>query len=264
MAKGGFRKKFYEDIAPVITGLGAAVVILGALFKIQHYPGAGPMLIIGLGTEAVLFIMFAFAPKDIHYHWERVYPQLVDDEYAYEDEEEAASNDGVVAKLGDMLSNAGVNETVVQKLGSGLQNLSDSVSKMSDLSNAAIATEQYAINAQHAANELKAVGKAYSDTAQAMSGMASAASDAAEYHSQVQTITKNLGALNSVYELELQDADKHLKAMNKFYANLSSAMENMADASKDTEKFKKELSSLSTNLSSLNTVYGGMLTAMKG
>ena len=79
--------KAWKKFMAKLYGIGAAVVILGALFKIQHWPGAGPMLIIGLGTEAVLFIMFAFAPKDIHYHWERVYPQLVDDEYAYEDEE---------------------------------------------------------------------------------------------------------------------------------------------------------------------------------
>lgn len=261
MAKGGMVKKFYEDVAPIITGLGASVVIVGALFKIMHWNGASLMLIVGLGTEAVLFAMFAFAPKETHYHWENVYPELLSGEHS---EEEAASNDGVVSKLGDMLAKSGVNENVVQKLGAGLNNLSNSVSKMSDLSNAAVATEEYAINAQHAANELKAVGKAYSDTAKAMSGMASAAADAGEYHAQVQAITKNLGALNSVYELELQDADKHLKAMNKFYANLSSAMENMADASKDTEKFKKELSTLSGNLTSLNHVYGGMLTAMKG
>ena len=269
MAKGGFKKKFYEDIAPVITGLGAAVVILGALFKIQHYPGAGIMLIVGLTVEALLFAMFAFAPKEVHYHWERVYPQLVDEEFEYDEEEEEgqtafATNDGVVAKLGDMMSDAGINENAVQKLGQGLSNLTESVAKMSDLSNAAVATEEYANNAKTASKELAAVGKAYSTTAQAMQGMANAATDAQEYHGQVQAITKNLGALNSVYELELQDADKHLKAMNKFYANLSSAMENMADASKDTEKFKKELSSLSGNLQSLNGVYGGMLSAMKG
>lgn len=265
MAKGGFKKKFYEDIAPVITGLGAAIVILGALFKIQHYPGAGPMLVLGLGVEAALFVMFAFAPKDIHYHWERVYPQLVDDEYDYDDEDgDYASNEGVVAKLGDMMTDAGINENAVQKLGQGLSSLTESVSKMSDLSNAAVATEEYAANAKSASKELAAVGKAYSTTAQAMQGMANAATDAQEYHGQVQAITKNLGALNSVYELELQDADKHLKAMNKFYANLSSAMENMADASKDTDKFKKELSSLSGNLQNLNSVYGGMLSAMKG
>ena len=224
MAKGGFKQKFYGDIAPIITGLGAAVVILGALFKIQHYPGASIMLIVGLGTEALLFVMFAFAPKETHYHWERVYPELVDEdaEGSWDDEETAvaADNTGLVSSVGDMLSSAGVNEDAVQKLGQGLQNLTDSVAKMSDLSNAALATEEYAANAKTAATELQAVGKAYSTTAKAMEGMASAATDAQEYHGQVQAITKNLGALNSVYELELQDADKHLKAMNKFYACL--------------------------------------------
>ena len=60
--KGGFQEKFYGKIAPIITGVGASVVILGALFKIMHWSGAGPMLIAGLGTEALLFLLFAFAP----------------------------------------------------------------------------------------------------------------------------------------------------------------------------------------------------------
>jgi gliding motility-associated protein GldL len=77
-------------------------------------------------------------------------------------------------------------------------------------------------------------------------------------------MTINLGALNAVYEMELQDANNHLKAMNKFYGNLSMAMENLTDASKDTEQFKQEVSKLTHNLHSLNTVYGNMLTAMKG
>jgi gliding motility-associated protein GldL len=64
--------------------------------------------------------------------------------------------------------------------------------------------------------------------------------------------------------LELKDADNHLKAMNKFYGNLSNAMSNMADASKDAEAFKTEISKLTGNLNSLNKVYGNMLTAMKG
>jgi gliding motility-associated protein GldL len=64
--------------------------------------------------------------------------------------------------------------------------------------------------------------------------------------------------------MELSDANNHLRAMNKFYANLSSAMENMADASRDTQSFKEELGKLSKNLTSLNGVYGNMLTAMKG
>jgi gliding motility-associated protein GldL len=97
-----------------------------------------------------------------------------------------------------------------------------------------------------------------------MAEMSNAANDAKQYHAQVQAITKNLGALNAVYEMELQDANNHLKAMNKFYSNLTNAMSNMADASKDTEAFKGELKNLTGNLTNLNKVYGNMLTAMKG
>jgi len=73
-----------------------------------------------------------------------------------------------------------------------------------------------------------------------------------------------LGALNAVYEMELQDANNHLKAMNKFYSNLSIAMENMSEASRDTHQFKQELSKLTGNLAALNNVYGNMLAAMRG
>lgn len=265
--KGGFKDKFYNDIAPIITGIGASVVILGALFKIEHYPGASIMLVAGLGTEAFLFIMFAFAPQHKEPDWTKVYPQLAEDyDEEYEDEEtgEIATTESMTRKLDDMLTEADINQDVINSLGKGLNNLSENVSKMSDLGDAAVATNEFAANAKEASESLKAVGKSYSTTAEAMASMADAASDAQEYHAQVQNITKNLGSLNAVYEMELQDANSHLNAMNKFYANLSAAMENMADASKDTEQFKKELASLSSNLSKLNNVYGNMLTAMKG
>ena len=80
---------------------------------------------------------------------------------------------------------------------------------------------------------------------------------------QVQNVTKNLGALNAVYEMELQDANTHLKSMNQFYGTLSKAMDNMTQAGKDTEQFQKQVSDLTSNLTSLNRVYGNMLNAMR-
>ena len=94
--------------------------------------------------------------------------------------------------------------------------------------------------------------------------MASASQDSKEYRVQFGEVTKKMGALNALYDLELQDTQKHLKAMNAFYGNLSSAMESMASAGKDTQTFKAELGKLTTNISSLNNVYGSMLAAMKG
>ena len=268
MAKSGsFKHKFYHNIAPVLTGVGASVVIVGALFKIQHYPGAGVMLVAGLGTEAILFLMFAFAPapkEEVGLEdWAKVYPQLSQSYDDYSDEETPTASNTTKA-LSEMMASANIDQNTINSLGQGLNSLSDNVSKMADLSNAVSATNEYAKNATDAAKQLEAVGTAYKTTADAMSGMASAATDATEYHAQVQTITKNLGSLNAVYEMELADANNHLKAMNKFYSNLSSAMENMSEASKDTDQFKKQLSALSSNLTQLNSVYGNMLSAMKG
>lgn len=257
-----FKEKFYGSFAPIITGVGASVVILGALFKIQHYPGASVMLIVGLGTEAILFLLFAFAPQVHEPDWSLVYPQLAED---YIPEEDESNPEGtVVGKLEGMFEKAKIDQQLVEKLGRGLSGLSDSVNKIGDVASASVATTEYAKNVKAAAQSMMEMNKAYGSTIQAMSDMSSASADAKNYHTQVQSVTKNLAALNAVYEMELKDADNHLKAMNKFYNNLAGAMDSMAEASKDAGTFKTQLSALTGNLTQLNNVYGKMLTAMKG
>lgn len=258
---GGFKQYFFDKIMPLVYGLGASIVIVGAMFKIMHWKGADFMLIIGLSTEALIFAFSAFQPVPHDPKWERVYPQLADD--YYDEGGDVATGSGVTKKLDDMLEDANIDQSVIAKLGLGLNNLADSASKMGDLSNAAVATNEYAENVKAASKSIIEVNKSYAKTVEAVGEMSNATADAREYHAQVQNITKNLGALNAVYEMELQDANNHLRAMNKFYGNLSNAMENMADASKDTQQFKEELARLSKNLSTLNNVYGNMLAAMK-
>lgn len=258
---GGFKQFFFDKIMPLVYGLGASVVIVGAMFKIMHWKGADIMLIVGLSTEALIFAFSAFQPVPHDPKWERVYPQLADD--YYDDGGEEATSSGITKKLDEMLDDANIDQAVLNKLGAGLSSLSTSVDKMGDLSNAAVATNEYAENVKAASRAIVEVNKSYAKTVEAVGEMSNATADAREYHSQVQNITKNLGALNAVYEMELQDANNHLRAMNKFYGNLSSAMENMADASKDTQQFKDELAKLSKNLNTLNNVYGNMLTAMR-
>lgn len=263
--KGGFSDLLFNKFMPLLYGLGAAVVIVGAMFKIMHWPFAGPMLVVGLSTEAIIFAFSAFQPVHKDPDWTRVYPQLSDDYDGYEEEEgELATGESVTRRLDDMLTDANINDDVIGRLGQGFNSLANSVSNLKDLSDASVASNEYAANVKTASAAILEMNKSYSRTVDAMSEMANASQDAKEYHSQVQNITKNLGALNAVYEMELADANNHLRAMNKFYSNLSSAMENMADASKDTEQFKQELAKLSGNLTQLNTVYGNMLTAMKG
>ena len=258
------KKSLLNDvIMPKVYGLGAAVVIVGALFKIQHWDGADVMLIAGLGTEALIFALSAFQPVPHDPEWHLVYPQLADDYQGGAISSGEDNGTGLTRKLDDMLKDANVTPTTINSLGDGLRRLSDSTEKMADLGDATVATQDYTTKIRSASSSLERINEAYSSTVDAISQMAAASADAREYHEQVQNITKNLAALNAVYEMELSDANKHMSSLNKFYGTLSVAMENMVDASKDTEQFKNEVSKLTTNLHSLNTVYGNMLNAMR-
>ncbi|GAB4029508.1 type IX secretion system motor protein PorL/GldL [Spirosoma gilvum] len=260
---------FWDRLVPTIYSAGAAVVIAGAWAKITHNEQFGWLLTAGLLTEVVIFVLYAIqsftnptiASND--YAWERVYPELADD-FKGEARKPSPQANGLTANMDQMLAQAKVTPDVFEKLGSGFRNLNDTVSKLSDLTEATVATNDYARNVKSASSSISEMNKSYGTAITAMNSMADATTDAKDYRDQFQKVTKNMGALNAVYELELQDTNKHLKAMNAFYGSLTAAMENMSDASRDTQQFKNELAKLTGNLASLNNVYGSMLTAMRG
>ncbi|MEP2669977.1 MAG: gliding motility protein GldL [Cyclobacteriaceae bacterium] len=268
--KGGFMELLYKTIMPKVYGIGAAVVIIGALFKILHLTGADEMLMIGLSVEAAIFFLSAFEPPHPEPDWSKVYPELSEDfegavsPTATRISNKPAAGDSPLLKIDEMLKTAKVDQNLLDNLGKGLTNLATSASQMNSLSNAAVATNEYAKNVQSASSALTEMNKSYGTAMKAVSAMADASKDTSEYHSQVQKVTKNLAALNSVYEMELKDADSHVKNMNKFYESLSGAMQGMTKVGENTSKFTGELSKLTDNLTSLNKVYGSMLSAMKG
>jgi gliding motility-associated protein GldL len=267
--KGGFVELLFKTIMPKVYGIGAAVVIVGALFKILHLTGADQMLMIGLLTEAVIFFLSAFEPPHKEPDWSKVYPELSEDFEAPATtptvrKAGAPAGDSALLRIDDMLKNAKVDQNLLDNLGKGLTNLATSASQMSSLANAAVATNDYAKNVQTASKSLSDMNASYGTAMKAVSAMADASKDTGEYHAQVQKVTKNLAALNSVYEMELKDADSHVKNMNKFYESLTGAMNGLSKVGDNTAKFTTELSKLTDNLTSLNKVYGSMLTAMKG
>lgn len=265
--KGGFTELMYKTIMPKVYGIGAAVVIIGAMFKILHFEGANEMLMIGLTTEAIIFFLSAFEPPSHEPNWAKVYPELAED---YEGAGQArltkqgAGGGSTSQQMDQMLEKAKIGPELIDSLGKGMRNLADSASKMSNISDAAVATNDYAKNVQTASKSLLEMNKSYDTTVTAMKGMAEASRDAKEYHTQVQNVTKNLSALNAVYEMELKDAESHVKAMQKFYDNMSSALEGMTKAGENTQKFATELDKLTGNITSLNGIYGNMITAMRG
>lgn len=268
MAKSSGPNYFWDKLVPTIYSAGAAVVILGALAKIQHWDFGGPLLTAGLGTEVLIFLLYALQTltqsTDKDPDWTRVYPELADDYSGPAISRSSAPSSNITAKLDNMLDNAKISPEVFDSLGKGFRNLSETVGKITDLTDATVATNDYAKNVKSASTAINDMNKSYGIAINAMSSMADATKDAQSYRDQFQQITKNMGALNAVYELELQDTTKHLKAMNAFYGNLTAAMENMADATKESQVFKNEMARLTNNISSLNGIYGNMLTAMRG
>ena len=247
----------FKYLKNLLIGVGAAIVMVGALFKITHKPGADIFLTIGLLTEAFIFALQGLLPPHKDYYWEKIYPGI--DQYS------ATASDGssLTDDLDNALSKGGMNSDSIGRLGDHLQKLGTNIDSLSSVVETAGASDEFAASARGAAQALDAVRSSYSEAATVASNLTAATEGTRDYHEQVTAISKNLAALNAVYELELQDTNNHLKAMNTFYGNLTNAISNLNDSIDDTKVYKEQMGELSKNLSSLNGIYGNMLSAMR-
>jgi len=202
--------KWYKTMMPKLYGWGAAVVILGALFKIEHLPGASEMLIVGLSLEAIIFFFSAFEKPAEDTDWSLVYPEL-----AHMEDPNSAKRPA--QQLDDALAKAKIDNELIESLNDGLRSFGDSARQLNET--------------------------------------VTAASGISEYNSQIQEGVKNMNALNSLYELQLQTSNHQMEATTLFLQNLQSSVD-------DSKRFQEQVSSLADNLEQLNKVYGNMLTAM--
>lgn len=270
----------------MITCIGAAVVILGALFKITHWPGAMPMLILGMSVEAVLFVMFGVLPPHKEYHWEKYYPGLDINPHA-EHEYEASEHGGdhehddaievadpgmadshsveagsLSEQLDAALNEAEIDQNIVDSLGLNLGKLGDGLNALGQMSDMAVATNEFSEKAMGAAKGLEAMDNAYSKATDAASSLAGFAEGAGSYNDAMTTLSTNLSSLNEMYELELQNSGNALRSVNQFYDNVNSVMENLEQSAEDTKMYREQVAMLAQNISTLNNIYGNMLTAM--
>ena len=257
----------------VIIGVGAAVVLIGALAKLQHWPWAGTALIIGMSTEAFIFTLMGLLPPHKDYYWERLYPGLDENPHveAYKKgikhvagQSAAAAGGSATASLDKMLEEANINPANLKRLNDNFQKFGETVNQVKDMSNMANATNDYAAKAKEASNALGQMKDTFLGATKTLAEFNSAADETAKFHGQVTTLTKNLSSLNQIYEVELQDANNHLKAMNKFYSNLVNASDAMQSSADDANRAKEQIGMLAKNLGTLNQIYGNMLNAMQG
>lgn len=195
--------KNFKNFMAKLYGWGAAVVILGALFKLQNWPGAGLMLIIGLGTEAVIFFFSAFEKPHEEPDWSLVYPEL-----AYmKDPSETASNTPT-QELDNMLQNANVDQALITRLGDNLRSFNETVEGVNKSMDAVAATGDYSDQMREASRKLAEMNTYYDLQLKTMQNMGNSVGDTEKFQQEIARLGENLAALNKVY-------GNMLNAMNK-------------------------------------------------
>lgn len=250
----------------------AAVVIFAAMMKILHWKGADEAIMVGLISEAIVFLVMAFlVPPPEEPHWQRYFPDInlhpdLDPNFKPSPlslPTAGTTGNPALNKLEDMLKDADITPANLGRLGENFKKFGGTVDKMSDISDVVAATGDYTNKTREAATALATMKDAYLGAASSIQHFNAAADGTKQFHEQVQVLTKNLSSLNTIYELELQDTNNHLKAMNKFYSNLTLASEAMQGSVDDAKKAHDQISLLASNLGRLNTIYGNMLGAMQ-
>lgn len=279
-----------KKVMGFVYGWGAAIVIVGAMFKIQHWPGASIMLVAGLSIEAVIFFLSAFEPPHEEIDWSLVYPELGGmhgDDHGDGHEEVKAIEEApgsITEQLDHMLEEAKIEPQLIESLGQGLRSLSENANKLSDVSQATVATSEYVDNMRNASKSVEGLSNTYEDAKNAISSSVNDLSnsyskaaksleefsnsnsgsfqEAQTYGEQLQKVSQNLSALNASYELQLQGSSEHFKSTQRLYEGIEELMKNLNESVEDTKSYKNQIATLTSNLEALNTVYGNMLSAM--
>lgn len=248
------RKRTFLTLIDVLVSAGAAVIIFAAWAKITHQSYANSMLTIGMWTETAIFLVYAII--------EWVKPKSHE-----EDVPVAAAvpaGNPALKSLDKMIQEADITPVSLKKLGEGFTKLGTTVNGLSDVSDVVKSTGDFSAKTKEATSAIGSMATAFNNSATTMASFNNASESARGFHEQVQVLTKNLGSLNTIYELELKESNNHLKALNSFYGKMAEASQAMMSSVDDANKAKEQIGALATNLGKLNSVYGNMLSAMQG
>lgn len=240
------RTKGYKNFMAKLYGWGASVVILGALFKILHLPGANIMLILGMGIESVIFFFSAFEPLHVEYNWALVYPELAtgsdieleeNEKKSRREKKQQVKSDSMTPTqaLDKMLEEAKIGPELMESLASGMRNLSDNAHKLAGVSDAVVSTDNYTSSLQKASESVRNLTLKYDKVA------ANLETDGGATAAYIESVKRATTAVNQ----------------------LATAYDQTAKSMEQTSSFKAEMDKLTQNISKLSNVYGNMLAAMK-
>ena len=186
------KKKWFKYLKNLIIGVGASLVMIGALGKINSEPWGGLAITVGLITEAFIFLVLGLLPPEKDYYWEKLYPGL---------------------------GNYHSNIASITQGGSTAEELGRPIN-----------------------------GEVVETQLDGMLG-------------ELRTLSKSIGSLKALQEVDFSETGQQIKAMNNFYTRMTEAMSTLNETVEDTKHYKENLTTLNHNLSSLNSVYGNILNA---
>ncbi len=261
-----------------IIGGGAALVILGALFKILHWPGAKEMLMAGMITEALIFFFQGvILPPHKDYYWEKIFPGLdvspeVEEAMALkeagEDVEEAkpaathsTSTSTSITNLSSILSGAAIPPETMEKLENAIEKLQTTLSRLTDLGDAAIATEEYTKNVQEAAKALAEMKTAYEKAATVADELAQTADSTTEFRQSMQLSAEKLRALNEAFEQEIREVQTLVDASSQYADAARAAAEAVAQMSTSTVSIAEDLKEIEKDVK-VSAEHSGALSTL--
>jgi gliding motility-associated protein GldL len=272
------KSKGFKVFMSRLYGWGASIVILGALFKINHYPGADWMLVVGLGTESIIFFFSAFETPPVEPDWSLVYPELA---HLYNPEIGAikspsrpfAKQGSLTQDLDKMLDEAKIGPELIQSLGDGLRKFSDNTAHLAKMSSAAVATDEFMNSMKNASASVSKLSESSGKTSQILDQDAEATR---EFVNNVRNASQKVADLSTTYSEANASIKSDLNATSEFAqavkaatqsANVlskhySESAENIARSAEmldmkkiDGEEYNVQLKKISGNLTALNTVY---------
>jgi gliding motility-associated protein GldL len=265
-------------------GWGASVVILGALFKIMHWQYADIMLIAGMGTEVLVFFLSGFDKVHEEPDWSLVYPELAGIDVGQPTARDAyrgggATNITLSQNLDKLLEEANIGPELINNLGRGLRNLSDNASRLADISNAAVATNQYIQNIESASKSVVELDQTYKNTAEYLKHGVSLSQ---EYSNSLKNVAHSMGELSDSYKQTAMSAKENLyvteeytksvknatgfaNQMGEAYSRQAALLTDTVDAFERTAStgkvYNEQLQKTAHNLSALNAAYELQLQA---
>lgn len=291
-----------KRVVGIVYSLGASIVIIGALFKILHWPGAKQMLMVGMFTEAILFAIGTLDKPHADFHWYEIFPQLInpheaDPVLAAELEHLARPNlaaisGGAPAAAGASNNGGGANvpslsEKEMESLKSGIDGLAKTAVQLSELGKVATSTtklgekleaateaaEKFATSQTSLSDASANLGTAYANVAGNIQGVAAEMQNAIahtkNFAQNAETANQKLSSLNSIYELQINAAQAQAEAykaqadkVNALAADVTKLQAAQTEAVKNTEAYEAATKKLAAQVADLNKVYGNMLNAL--